>query len=73
LVSLILQATGGALASSSSQGGYTSDETGNHIMMAGLIFQVVTLSVFICLAGDFVMRTYLARGNLQAKDSPKTS
>ncbi|KAI3396893.1 hypothetical protein diail_11597 [Diaporthe ilicicola] len=67
LVSLILQVTGGALGSSSSHGGNVSDETGNHIMIASFIIQVVTLSIFICLAGDFVIRTYLAQGNLQPR------
>ncbi|KAK9364376.1 sphingoid long-chain base transporter RSB1 protein [Lipomyces kononenkoae] len=54
LFSLILQGTGGGLAAS----GKTSNtvDTGNDIMMAGICFQVVTLSIFALMAFDYYSR-----------------
>jgi len=37
---------------------------GNHIMVAGLSFQVATLLAFIILAADFAWRTYSGRTHL---------
>lgn len=59
VISLILQAAGGAMASISSQnaeGGY--DRTGDHIMMAGLAFQVFTLLVFMICSVDFGLNVW---------------
>ncbi|KAJ5877959.1 RTA1 domain protein [Penicillium solitum] len=54
VVSLILQAAGGALAST----GDTQDDVdmGVNIMIAGLIAQVVSLSAFSILCADFAIR-----------------
>ena len=57
MVSLLLQAVGGGLASSASHQNKSPD-IGDHIMVAGLAFQVFTLLVFIGLAGDFALRTW---------------
>ncbi|KAK0749455.1 RTA1 like protein-domain-containing protein [Schizothecium vesticola] len=57
VISLVLQASGGALASISSQ----NDEpttTGDRIMIAGLSFQVLTLLLFILATGDFALRVH---------------
>lgn len=56
VVSLMLQAAGGGLASAAS---HTNKDpsAGNNIMLAGLAFQVFTLLVFIVLAADFGIRT----------------
>jgi len=56
VLSLLLQAAGGGLASTASHQGKPPD-TGDHIMVAGLAFQVLTLLVFIVLCADFVIRT----------------
>ncbi|KAI1341869.1 RTA1-domain-containing protein [Xylariaceae sp. FL0016] len=56
IVSLILQATGGALASVASHK-QESTKTGDDIMIAGLAFQVFTLAIFILLCLDFVFNT----------------
>lgn len=64
VISLILQAAGGALASISSHNG-NSTKTGDNIMIAGLSFQVLTLLVFIGVSVDFalnVMKRYKAMG-----------
>lgn len=52
LVSLALQATGGAMSANSSG----SDKVGVDISLAGLSFQVCSLVVFILLVVDFAFR-----------------
>ena len=56
VMSLLLQAAGGGLASAASHSNKSPD-TGDHIMVAGLAFQVLTLFVFILLCADFALRT----------------
>jgi hypothetical protein len=56
VVSLLLQAGGGGWASIATHTG-KSAEGGNHIMQAGLAFQVLTLLVFIILSTDFALKT----------------
>ncbi|KAL1962951.1 hypothetical protein VTN77DRAFT_9047 [Rasamsonia byssochlamydoides] len=54
IISLILQAAGGAIAAS---GGAPDDEKlGEHIMLGGLIFQVVSLVLFSVLCLEFALR-----------------
>ena len=52
IVSLVLQAAGGAMSSTSSG----SDQSGVNISLAGLSFQVLSLLVFISLTFDYVLR-----------------
>lgn len=56
LLSLILQAVGGALASSAGDGDTSESDTGVNIMIAGLAFQVFSLLVFMVLASEFAYR-----------------
>ncbi|MCJ1474047.1 hypothetical protein MMC13_002705 [Lambiella insularis] len=56
IVSLLLQAIGGAMASIASHQNKSSDN-GDHIMVAGLAFQVFTLLVFMLLCVDFGVKT----------------
>lgn len=63
VLSLVLQATGGGLASVATHE-HRNPDTGNHIMIAGLAFQVFTLLLFILLALDFALRTYKRIKNL---------
>ncbi|KAF5003613.1 hypothetical protein FDECE_9846 [Fusarium decemcellulare] len=56
VVSLILQALGGALASVSSHQ-HEDPKTGSNIMIAGLAFQVATILGFILCSLDFALRT----------------
>lgn len=56
VVSLLLQAAGGGLASAASHSN-KSPAIGDHIMVAGLAFQVATLFIFIILCTDFALRT----------------
>lgn len=53
----------------------TDPSNGNHIMIAGLAFQVITLLVFMILAADFALTTYKrskALGTTQALDQTHT-
>lgn len=61
IVSLILQGTGGGMASVSSQNG--QDPTpGTNIMVAGLSFQVASMTLFILLASEYVWRVRRIEG-----------
>ncbi|TKA66064.1 hypothetical protein B0A49_06892 [Cryomyces minteri] len=62
-ISLLLQAAGGALASSATTA--SADQTGINIMIAGLGCQVASLTLFLSLCGEFAFR--VAR-NLSAMD-----
>ncbi|RDW57348.1 hypothetical protein BP5796_12798 [Coleophoma crateriformis] len=54
LISLILQGVGGAIDSTAN----TQEEvdTGTDIMIAGLVFQVMSLAAFVVLSADFALR-----------------
>ncbi|KAJ5188680.1 RTA-like protein [Penicillium cf. griseofulvum] len=56
IVSLVIQAVGGGMASGEAGvvGGDTA--TGTHIMVAGIVFQLVSITIFIFCAVDFVRR-----------------
>ncbi|MCJ1358294.1 MAG: hypothetical protein MMC33_008293 [Icmadophila ericetorum] len=56
VASLVLQALGGGIASTASHQN-KSPNTGDHILVAGLAFQVFTLLIFITLFADFGIRT----------------
>ncbi|OTA95388.1 hypothetical protein M434DRAFT_393779 [Hypoxylon sp. CO27-5] len=60
IISLILQAAGGGLASAAFHSGDSTD-TGDDIMLAGLSFQVFTLLVFMLLSADFFINTLRRR------------
>jgi len=68
LVSLLLQAAGGGLASSASHQD-KSPVIGDNIMVAGLSFQVLTLGVFMALCLDFAHRTYTRHRDLGAMNA----
>lgn len=56
IISLILQAAGGAIAASASTTDTSADKMGVNIMIAGLAFQVASLVLFMGLAIDFALR-----------------
>lgn len=68
LVSLLLQAAGGGLASSASHQN-KSPTVGDNIMVAGLSFQVLTLGVFMALCLDFAHRTYTRHRELGSENA----
>ncbi|KAJ5116661.1 RTA1-domain-containing protein [Penicillium angulare] len=53
-ISLVVQAAGGGMASSESDGGNTAP--GTNTMVAGIIFQLVSISIFVFFAVDFLRR-----------------
>ena len=63
LVSLVLQGTGGGLAATADSGSDTQD-LGTNLMIAGVVFQVVILSVFGYLLSEYTLRTYRRREKL---------
>jgi hypothetical protein len=60
LVSLVLQALGGALASTANT--QKDSELGKNIMLAGLGFQVFSLILFALCAGEFALRVWKHQG-----------
>ncbi|KAL8841206.1 MAG: hypothetical protein Q9170_000995 [Blastenia crenularia] len=63
ILSLVLQALGGGMASAASHSNKSPD-TGDHIKVTGLAFQVFTLAVFMILCVDFAVRTVLRMNRL---------
>ncbi|ORY16187.1 RTA1 like protein-domain-containing protein [Clohesyomyces aquaticus] len=70
LLSLILQAIGGALASTAKDS--KGSKTGRNVMIAGLVSQVISMVIFFIFWGDFVLRTRLAKtsGSLSRTQPP---
>ncbi|KAJ5241212.1 RTA1-domain-containing protein [Penicillium citrinum] len=56
IIALILQAAGGAITSMASDDQQSLKDTGVNIMIAGLGFQVASLTLFIVLASEFALR-----------------
>ncbi|KAF5543311.1 parasitic phase-specific PSP-1 [Fusarium mexicanum] len=55
--SIVIQAVGGGVASAGTGGGKDSvAELGNHIMVAGIVFQVVTMGLCGCLLAFYIFR-----------------
>lgn len=69
IISLVVQAIGGGMASSESNNG---DDTapGTNVMVAGIIFQLASITVFVVCTADFVRRT-MRRGLLQNNNALK--
>ncbi|KAJ5099659.1 RTA1-domain-containing protein [Penicillium argentinense] len=56
ILALILQAAGGAITSIAQSDEQSLSDAGVNIMIAGLAFQVASLTLFIILAGEFALR-----------------
>ncbi|KAL8668782.1 MAG: hypothetical protein Q9168_006607 [Polycauliona sp. 1 TL-2023] len=72
IFSLVLQGAGGGIAASASSP--STQDAGSNLMLAGIVWQVVTLIVFATLAGDFALRVSRSRSSLPlaASDLLKT-
>lgn len=70
LLALILQAIGGGIAATAKD--HAGSMTGVHIMVAGLISQVITMAFFLAIWIDFILRTRRARisGSLACTQPP---
>lgn len=60
IISLVLQAVGGGMASVAIHND-ESTKKGDNVMITGLAFQVATMFVFILIAVDFALRTFRNR------------
>lgn len=70
LLSLILQSIGGAIASMATT--TDSRDLGVHVMIAGLISQIISMIIFFALWGDFAFRVRKAKtsGNFTGEQAP---
>ncbi|KAH8646334.1 RTA1 like protein-domain-containing protein [Xylariales sp. PMI_506] len=57
IVSLVVQAIGGGMASVASNSVNGNTKPGTDIMVAGIVFQMFTMTVFLALALDFLRRS----------------
>ncbi|CEJ56218.1 hypothetical protein PMG11_02435 [Penicillium brasilianum] len=57
ILSLVIQAIGGGMASSEADKVNGDTATGTHIMVAGIIFQLFSITIFVFFAADFILRT----------------
>jgi hypothetical protein len=64
IISLILQAAGGGIASSAEEGDQEGQDLGTNIMLGGVAFQVFTLSMFMALCAEFAVRVMRKSGEL---------
>ena len=59
MIALVLQAVGGGLANTANT--KSAMDVGEDVMLAGLSFQVISLSVFICLSAIFAWNVAVER------------
>ncbi|GME80439.1 unnamed protein product [Ambrosiozyma monospora] len=64
LISFLVQSSGGAIAASSNK---NSAQAGFRLMLAGLILQVVTMSGFIIMVGQYFYKVHVNKDNLVQK------
>ncbi|KAJ5692836.1 RTA1-domain-containing protein [Penicillium macrosclerotiorum] len=72
VVSLIIQAAGGGMASSESNEVNGDTAPGTNTMVAGIVFQLVSLTIFVVCAADFLRRS-LHLGHLRTLTTGKLS
>ncbi|EHL01200.1 putative Sphingoid long-chain base transporter RSB1 [Glarea lozoyensis 74030] len=70
-ICLVLQGLGGGIAASADT--KKSSDLGKNIMMAGLIFQVVSLALFGICCGEFALRVLRGRGSRNERYTAITS
>lgn len=58
VVALVVQAIGGGQASKALQTGVGDPEVGGHIMLAGIVIQLVAITIYVSLAIEFLYRYY---------------
>ncbi|KAF7164071.1 hypothetical protein CNMCM5623_008790 [Aspergillus felis] len=61
VVSLVVQAIGGGMASAATNEVNGDTAPGTHVMVAGIVFQMASITVFVVLAADFVRRALRRR------------
>ncbi|KAL2836306.1 RTA1 like protein-domain-containing protein [Aspergillus pseudoustus] len=61
VISLVVQAVGGAMASTESDKENGNTDPGTNVMVAGILFQMVSITIFVLCATDFVRRSLRRR------------
>ncbi|KAB8199279.1 RTA1 like protein [Aspergillus parasiticus SU-1] len=61
VISLVIQAIGGGIASAETNKEDGDTAPGTHIMVAGIVFQLFSITVFVACAADFVRRVLRRR------------
>ncbi|KAJ6086660.1 RTA1 like protein [Penicillium canescens] len=69
VISLVLQAAGGAITSSAEDSAFRNE--GVNIMIVGLAFQVAALGIFMALGTDFTIRSNMRSVKLKANEAHK--
>ncbi|KAG5366275.1 Protein RTA1 [Yarrowia sp. B02] len=68
LISIVIQAIGGGISATALYDNKDTDD-GTHIMVAGMAFQVFTMSVFFLMTTDFLWRVHKGIRNPNVMDS----
>ncbi|GAB1194671.1 hypothetical protein APSETT444_003917 [Aspergillus pseudonomiae] len=61
VISLVIQAIGGGIASAETNKEDGDTAPGTHIMVAGIVFQLFSITIFVACAADFVRRVLRRR------------
>ncbi|KAI0710518.1 RTA1-domain-containing protein [Earliella scabrosa] len=72
IVALVVQAVGGARASIALQKN-NDPEPGGHIMLGGIVFQLVAVCIYLCLAVEFLLRYHRDRPVRRVSYATKSS
>ncbi|GJE86182.1 RTA1 domain-containing protein [Phanerochaete sordida] len=56
IIALAIQGTGGGIASSAADDDSKTQNLGSHVMLAGIIFQLIALGIFMLLAAEYFWR-----------------
>ncbi|KAG9503571.1 hypothetical protein J7337_003522 [Fusarium musae] len=67
IIALIVQAVGGAMASTESDKIDGDTKPGTNIMVAGIVFQMAAMVVFAVLVIDFLRRVFVKKSYLQSR------
>jgi len=68
MIALVVQAVGGATASTATNND-KNPATGGHIMLGGIVFQMLSITIYMALASEFILR-YLHDRPLRATYQP---
>ncbi|KAG4278294.1 hypothetical protein FPRO04_13925 [Fusarium proliferatum] len=67
IIALIVQAVGGAMASTEADKIHGDTKPGTNIMVAGIVFQMAAMIVFSVLVLDFMRRVFVKMSHLESK------
>ncbi|KAI0718446.1 RTA1-domain-containing protein [Cerioporus squamosus] len=73
IIALVIQAVGGAKASLAVQTGNGDPEVGGHIMLAGIVFQLVAFCIYLAFAAEFLLRYHKDKPVRHASTAPPKS